>query len=458
MIRNQKGFSLLELLGAVAVVAALATVSVVSIKDAVQAGQRAGAQKDLQNLNSALQNFRSSGGVMPPGANARGAIDMLKGGVDLSGSNFTPLSSDPDMSREIAGETYDLNYSEEDGFTYEPANGSGLMLAGAGLESAVPGTFPFDVNDPVAASNALEELATLDPGSDEYNSLLAGLNAANMLGTISDEAMAGAGLIKQGDQWKDSVEAFEAYAQEAQSLLAAGSTWNDLSTMQQIGYANTYSSEAVSLAGADALNLMSPGILTPELVTGYVLNTSTWVEPQVQGPVVNATTFTSSGQDWSGWTQPFPVVRVTDPLLPAEVVGWVTPYSTWYTTTSSSWGPDADGNWGMSDPVTSEPRVYVYYTFRPNLSAGGISDGGVRALSTDPMIGGGGGSMEVTILSKDTPPTSEYIWSDFSFTSSTGGSISVLAPTPGMVVPDPTPTPTPSGGLFPGGGGGFSFF
>lgn len=64
---STKGFSLVEILGAIAVVSTLAAVSVVSIKDTVQAGQKAGAQKELQHLNGALQNFRSAGGVMLPG-------------------------------------------------------------------------------------------------------------------------------------------------------------------------------------------------------------------------------------------------------------------------------------------------------------------------------------------------------------------------------------------------------
>lgn len=86
------------------------------------------------------------------------------------------------MLRDIAGETYSLEYDEEDGFTYAPVSGSGDLLSGAGQPAVAQEPFPFDVNDPVAAANALSELATLEPGSAEYNALLAGLNAANMLG------------------------------------------------------------------------------------------------------------------------------------------------------------------------------------------------------------------------------------------------------------------------------------
>jgi len=325
-----KGLSLVEILGAVAVIATVATVSVISVKDTVLAGQRSAAQKELQHLNSALQNYRSAGGAVPSDSSAQDVVNLLKEGVDLSGSDFTPLTSDPALTRDIAGMPYSLEYDDAVGFTYEPEDGSGLILAGAGSEQpagGAGGTFPFDVNDPAAAQAALEQLATLEPGSEEYNALLAGLNAANLLGNLSDAALAGAGLIEQGGQWKNPAEANALYAQEAQTLLNGGSTWNDLSEAQQVGYANVYPSQAVSLAGAKALNLMDSSILTPELVSGYVLNTDTWTAPQLNGGAITSQTFAEM-EDWDAWGTKLVVVRVIDPLLPAEIVGYITPNRT----------------------------------------------------------------------------------------------------------------------------------
>jgi type II secretory pathway pseudopilin PulG len=444
---RNSGLSLVEMLGAVAVITTLATVSVISVKDTVQAGQKSAAQKELQHLNTALQNFRSAGGAVPHDADVDTVVNLLKGGVDLSGSNFTPLSSDPDMTRDIAGVPYTLEYDDEYGFTYEPEFGEGGILGGSGAESA-GSTFTFDVNDPVAAQAALAELATLEPGTQEYNDVLAGLNAANMLGTISDGELAAAGLIKQGEQWKDPAEAYAIYAQEAQTLLDGGSGWADLSPVQQEGYANVYPQLAVGLGGASALNLMNEAILTPELVEGFVLDTNTWTAPQVNGSVVNRNNLVTPTQDWYGWSEPFPVVRVTDPLLPAEVVGWVTPYATWYTTTTYPLVQDAEGNWVSGEPYTSEPTPHVYYTFRPNPNVSGVENTGTQTGSNPPPIfsAGMGTPSSQDIVAADAPPSGEYLWSDLSFVALSGGTISVLPTREGIVLPSPTPTPTPSTG------------
>jgi hypothetical protein len=456
-----KAFSLVEVLGVVAVVSTLAVVSVVSIKNTVQAGQKAGAQKELQHLNSALQNFRSAGGVMEPGVDARGAIDALQGGVELSGSDFTSLSTDPAMSREIDGETYNLMYDEEDGFTYGLEDGSGELLSGSGQVAAAQEPFPFDVNDPAAAANALNELATLEPGSEEYNALLAGLNAANMLGTISNEAMAGAGLISQDGQWVSPGVAYEVYANEAQALLDSGSTWADLSPVQQEGYANVYPELAVATGGAAALNLMGPNILTPELVTGFVLDEQAWVAPVINGPTVNSSGLTSADPDWAGWGQPFPVVRVTDPLLPGEVIGWVTPHVTWYTITSSNliWAGEEE-----AVETTSGPYAHVYYTAVTNPDVEGVTNnaGSWTTLgSSSPTIFSSGGGSSVTVVGGSPVPEGETLLTGVTFASATGGAISVIPTRDGIVVPEPTPAPSPTpspsggGGLPLGGGGGF---
>lgn len=88
---SRQAFTLVEVLGAVAGAATLATVSVVSIQDSVKAGQRASVQRELQHLNTALQNFKSAGGVIPPDTSAEAAVTALQVGTNLEGSNFSPL-------------------------------------------------------------------------------------------------------------------------------------------------------------------------------------------------------------------------------------------------------------------------------------------------------------------------------------------------------------------------------
>jgi type II secretory pathway pseudopilin PulG len=133
-------FSLVEILGAVAVLATLATVSIISIKDTVQASQRSAAQRELQKLNTALQNFKSAGGVIRENATAEEAIRDLRGGVDLAGSELNSLVSDPPMSVDIGGEEFILAYDPEEGFSYVNEDGEGLGGGGGGLGG---GSAPF---------------------------------------------------------------------------------------------------------------------------------------------------------------------------------------------------------------------------------------------------------------------------------------------------------------------------
>jgi uncharacterized protein YjbI with pentapeptide repeats/type II secretory pathway pseudopilin PulG len=189
--RSVQAFTLVEVLGATAVLATLATVSIVSIKDTVQAGQKAAAQRELQVLNSALQNFKSAGGVIPENATADSAIQALKNGVDLAGSEYTPLlENEPQRELTIAGEVYDLTYDPEDGFSYETASGEGIGFGGAGLMAgAGNSTFPFDITDAEARQAALAILRD-DPFSIEGLSNFEGLKAAATLGYLSPEEIA----------------------------------------------------------------------------------------------------------------------------------------------------------------------------------------------------------------------------------------------------------------------------
>jgi len=126
--RSVQAFTLVEVLGATAVLATLATVSIVSIKDTVQAGQKASAQREIQNLNATLESFKSAGGVIPEDATAAEAIDALQRGVDLAGSEYAPLASVPEEEIQIAGEAYSLDYNPEDGFSYQNSDGGGYRL------------------------------------------------------------------------------------------------------------------------------------------------------------------------------------------------------------------------------------------------------------------------------------------------------------------------------------------
>lgn len=89
--------------------------------------------------------------------------------------------------------------------------------------------------------------------------------------------------------------------------------------------ANVYPDLAVAAGGAGALNLMDQSVLTPEIVSGGVFNTDTWVAPQLPSGLVSQAAFEDMNPEWEGWGAPLSVMRVKDPLLLAELIGHTVP-------------------------------------------------------------------------------------------------------------------------------------
>jgi prepilin-type N-terminal cleavage/methylation domain-containing protein len=81
-LNKTKGFTLVELLGVVAIIAVLATVSITSISGAVQGGRVASSKRQIQSLNSAYQNYLAAGGSAQ-GATVTSAFDALVNKVQL---------------------------------------------------------------------------------------------------------------------------------------------------------------------------------------------------------------------------------------------------------------------------------------------------------------------------------------------------------------------------------------
>jgi len=213
LLLSTMAFSLIEVLGAVTVVATLATISYVSVKDSLTAGQRSAVQRELQSLNGAWNNFKAAGGYIAPGSSVEDAIRALRGGQNLAGSDFTPLTDDPPMTVEIGGESYVLTYDDETGFSYVSADG-GAALVGSGTEMDMLGSggegFPFDITNPDAVAKALEELARMNPEDPRYGDYINALKAAQGTAGLSEdtlnkigEVLDRAGLIKVGNLWED---------------------------------------------------------------------------------------------------------------------------------------------------------------------------------------------------------------------------------------------------------------
>jgi prepilin-type N-terminal cleavage/methylation domain-containing protein len=204
----KRAFTLVEILGAVAVLAVLAGLATLSIRDSVVAGQKAAMQRELQTLNTSLQNFKSAGGTFEGVTDAAGAVDRMRGGVDLSGSGFTPLTMSPDFSKELGGDLLTLNFDPDTGFSYRHSSGDGSLggvLADPGVSNPVS---LFQMTDE-GVLGALEFFVTLSPGDQNYNQYLADLGLAMTpevgLSTETvaaiESTMAGLGLTYNLETW-----------------------------------------------------------------------------------------------------------------------------------------------------------------------------------------------------------------------------------------------------------------
>jgi prepilin-type N-terminal cleavage/methylation domain-containing protein len=128
-LNKTKGFTLVELLGVVAIIAVLATVSITSISGAVQGGRVASSKRQIQSLNSAYQNYMAAGGTMPfaimgnDQVAAGTAIDFLLTKVTLPESNQQVgpfLLARPPHNAAVLhadGTTVGLFFSQDTGFT-----------------------------------------------------------------------------------------------------------------------------------------------------------------------------------------------------------------------------------------------------------------------------------------------------------------------------------------------------
>jgi Tfp pilus assembly protein PilE len=206
---SRLGLTLVEVLGATAVLVTLATISVVSIRDSVQAGQKATLQREVQQLNTALEEYKSAGGVIPEDTAVEDVLTLLKDGVDLAGDgdkDYASLVTDPPLQMQVAGETYDLTYTPQEGFAYTNANGEGIGGSG---QSSTLGSEPLISNDTVP--NMISQLQGYAPGSPAYNNLTGQLALAMSSDTISPETKQSItdAMLEQGYVYNSDTLAWE---------------------------------------------------------------------------------------------------------------------------------------------------------------------------------------------------------------------------------------------------------
>lgn len=119
-MNKTKGFTLVELLGVVAIIAVLATVSITSISGAVQGGRVASSKRQIQSLNSAYQNYLAAGGA-GQGTTVTTAFTALVGKVTLPESNQQVgpflLSTPLETVKNADGSDVPLSFNVDTGFT-----------------------------------------------------------------------------------------------------------------------------------------------------------------------------------------------------------------------------------------------------------------------------------------------------------------------------------------------------
>lgn len=355
--KNVFAFTLVEItlvLGVVSVVVAIAVASLNSFKSDSQ------SQKMKANIVSIEQAKNRY--MLVTEEEILGQDVVLEDIAPYLSKEGTPVSSIFDLVEGTGKTTNDLDLGS---YGVRPANYKDVTSASVSSS----GGFPFNPADPSEAAAALQTLAGMSLDDPNYESYVAGLNKALELGTIYGEGLEAAGLVNLGDQWVSE------NTNQALAILDGGGSWEDLSPQQRAGYSNSLPSEAIALGGADALNSITQGLLTPELVDGYVNNTGTWEAPYQNSSFVDDNSFPYTSPSWSGWNKQHPIAVITNPLTPAVIVGFLVPqYSP---TMWMGMGPPPDVIGGKYYTVGISPNDF-------NLSISNQNSGITAGSYTDP--------------------------------------------------------------------------
>jgi uncharacterized protein YjbI with pentapeptide repeats/type II secretory pathway pseudopilin PulG len=277
--QKNSAFSLIEILGACAILLTLGSIAIISTKDMVTAGSTASLQRELQTLNTVAQNFKSAGGVIPDTFSATQVLELLHIGTDLSGTQYQPLPEIPDTQRVANGIPYELQFSNAQGFFFMPANeatGAVFFATGATAGIAVNGQiYPFDITDPEATQQAQNNFVSLIPSSPEHQEMLNAFAAAISLGTLPQEDLSAIvrtlnenGLVEVAGEWVESAFDLNDPAEVADALATLSSARSDSEEfallLASLGASSQFADPVLQgqlrqTLGAEFLNAVSTG-------------------------------------------------------------------------------------------------------------------------------------------------------------------------------------------------------
>ena len=162
----------------------------------------------MLDKSKSFDYYKNAGGTL----NSNGVEDVigaLKTPLSITGgTDYTAYNGDPERQVTVGSETFALAYDPNAGFSYISGVGDALSFDG-GLGASGDGDgYPFDITDPVALAQAVEDFNALafdDPARQAY---LDAFNAARSLGTVPaadltamDAALTNNGAVQVDGEW-----------------------------------------------------------------------------------------------------------------------------------------------------------------------------------------------------------------------------------------------------------------